>query len=203
LEKNQLQYWFAKTANINLKRAETILEQIGTIINFPEIEWSTNYIIEQTYLDLISATAYDSITRIYEQQVKWYIRRAPIWNPPPVFIVFRKHLSKRVKQELAKLQKTWPKTLDYVMRRSIEMLFEGITIQDEEIFYSQNYFLSSKRYNLLQWRFDNDNENNNDCTTIKFDINYFEYDNEGREIGRILGHNKKESELKNNDSNRK
>ena len=179
------------------------MEQIGTIINYPKIEWSTNYIIEQTYLDLISATASDSITRIYEQQVKWYSRRAPIWNPPPVFVVFRKHLSKRVKQELAKLQKTSPKTLDYVMRRSIEMLFEGITKQDEEIFYSRNYFLSIKRYNLLQWRFDNDNENNNDCTTIKFDINYFEYDNEGREIGRILDHNKKESELKNNDNNRR
>jgi len=201
--KNQLQYLFAKTASINLKRAETILEQIGTIINFPKIEWSTNYIIEQTYLDLISATAYDGITRIYEQQVKWYSRRAPIWKASPVFVVFRKHLSKRVKQELAKLQKTWPKTLDYVMRRSIEMLFEGITKQDEEIFYSRNYFLSIKRYNLIQWRFDDDNENNNDCTTTKFDINYFEYDNKGIEIGRILDHNKKESELKNNDNNRR
>jgi hypothetical protein len=194
--KNQLQYLFAKTASINLKRAETILEQIGTIINFPKIEWSTNYIIEQTYLDLISATAYDGITRIYEQQVKWYSRRAPIWKPSPVFIVFRKHLSKRVKLELAKLQKMSPETLDYVMRRSIEMLFEGITKQDEEMFYSRNYFLSIKRYNLLQWRFDNDDENNNDCTTLRFEINYFEYNNEGREIGRILDHNNKESELK-------
>ena len=119
------------------------------------------------------------------------IVRAPIWKPAPVFVVFRKHLSKRVKQELAKLQKISPKTLDYVMRRSIEMLFEGITKQDEEIFYSRNYFLSIKRYNLLQWRFDNDNENNNECnSTITFEINYFEYDNEGREIGRILDHNK-------------
>jgi hypothetical protein len=172
------------------------LEQICTIINYPQFEWSTNYIIEQTYLDLISASAFDGITRIYEQQVKWYSRRAPIWKPPPVFIVFRKHLSKRVKQELAKLQKTSPETLDYVMRRSVEMLFEGITQQDEEIFYSRNYFLSIKRYNLLQWRFDNDDENNNDCTTLRFEINYFEYNNEGREIGRILDHNKKECELK-------
>ena len=201
--KNQLQYLSVANVSINSKRAETILEQIGTIINFPKFEWSTNYIIEQTYLDLIDATAYDGITRIYEQQVKWYNRRAPIWKPSPIFVVFRKHLSKRVKQELATLQKTSPQTLEYVMRRSIEMLFEGITKQDEEIFYSRNYFLSIKRYNLLQWRFDNDNENNNDCTTIKFDINYFEYDNEGREIYRIFDHNKKESELKNNDNNRR
>ena len=55
-------------ANINLKRVETILGQICTIINYPKFEWSTNYIIEQTYLDLISATASDGITRIYEQQ---------------------------------------------------------------------------------------------------------------------------------------
>jgi hypothetical protein len=172
------------------------LEQICAIINYPKLEWSTNYLIEQTYLDLISATSYDSITRIYEQQVKWYSRRAPTWKPPPVFVVFRKHLSKRVKQELAKLQKISPKTLDYVMRRSIEMLFEGITEQDEEIFYTRNYFLSIKRYDVLQWRFDNDNESNNDCTTLTFDISYFEYNNEGREIGRILDDNKKESEVK-------
>ena len=177
-------------ANINLTRGETILEQICTIINYPKFEWSTNYIIEQTYLDLISATASDGITRIYEQQAKWFNRRAPIWKPAPVFVVFRKHLSKRVKQELAKLQKISPKTLDYVMRRSIEMLFEGITRQDEELFYSRNYFLSIKRYNLLQWRFDNDDENNNECNSLTFEINYFEYDNEGREIGRILDHNK-------------
>ena len=173
-----------------------ILEQIGTIINFPKIEWSINYIIEQTYLDLICATASDGITRIYEQQAKWFNRRAPIWKPAPVFVVFRKHLSKRVKQELAKLQKTWPKTLDYVMTRSIEMLFEGITKQAEEIFYSRNYFLSIKRYNLLQWRFDNNNENNNDYTTKTFDINYFEYNNDGREINRIFDHNKKEGAKK-------
>ena len=179
------------------------MEQISTIINYPKFEWSTNYLIEQTYLDLISATDCDSITRIYEQQVKWYSRRAPIWNPPPVFVVFRKHLSKRVKQELVKLQKTSPETLDYVMRRSIEMLFEGITQQDEEIFYSRNYFLSIKRYNLLQWRFDDENENNNDCTIRTFEINYFEYNNEGREIGRILDPEKKEDELKRNDKNRR
>jgi hypothetical protein len=189
--KNQSPYLFAKTAHINSKRAETILEQIGTIINYPEIEWSTNYIIEQTYMDLISATASDGITRIYEQQAKWYSRRAPIWKPSPIFVIFRKHLSKRVKKELAKLKKTWPKTLDYVMNRCIEMLFEGITKQDEEIFYSRNYFLSIKRYNLLHWKFDND-EINNDCQTLKFDINYFVYDNNGREIGKILDYCKKE-----------
>jgi hypothetical protein len=177
---------FAKTVNINLKRVETILEQICAIINYPKLEWSINHIIEQTYSDLICATACDSITRIYEQQVKWYSRRVPIWNPPPVFVVFRKHLSKRVKQELAKLAKISPKILDYVMRRSIEMIFEGITEQDEEIFNSRNYFLSIKRYSLLQWRFDNDNENNNNCTNLTFDINYFEYNNEGREIDRIF-----------------
>jgi hypothetical protein len=178
------------------------LEQIGTIINYPKIEWSTNYIIEQIYLDLKSATASDGITRIYEQQARWYSRRASIWNPPPTFVIFRKHLSNSVKKELAKLKKTLPKTLDYVMNRSIEMLFEGITKQDEEIFYSRNYFLSIKRYNLLQWRFDNDNEINNDSLTLKFDINYFVYDNEGREIGRILDYCTKE-EIKKNDENRK
>ncbi len=165
------------------------MEQICTIINYPKIEWSLNYIIEQNYLDLISATAYDGITRIYEQQAKWFIRRASIWKPPPVFVVFRKHLSKRVKQELAKLQKTSPETLDYVMRRSIEMLFEGITKQDEEIFYSRNYFLSIKSYNLLRWRFDSDDEYSVNCMNLNYDINYLEYNNEGKAIGRILDFN--------------
>jgi hypothetical protein len=165
------------------------LEQICTIINYPKIEWSLNYLIEQNYLDLISATAYDGITRIYEQQAKWFIRRAQIWKPPPVFVVFRKHLSKRVKQELAKLQKTSYKILNDVMRRSIEMLFEGIIEQDEEIFYSRNYFLSIKRYNLLQWKFDSDNEYSVNYMNLNFDINYLEYNNEGKAIGRILDFN--------------
>ena len=83
------------------------------------------------------------------------------------------------------------------------MLFEGITKQDEEIFYSRNYFLSIKRYNLLQWRFDNDNENNNNCTNLTFDINYYEYNNEGREIGRILDDNKKGKLGEGNDNSRR
>ena len=81
-----------RIANINLKRVETILEQIGTIINYPKIEWSTNYIIEQTYLDLISATAYDSITRIYEQQAKWFSRRAPIMEATSCLYCFQETL---------------------------------------------------------------------------------------------------------------
>ena len=166
-----------------------LLEQIGTIINYPKIEWSPNYLIEQNYLDLISATAYDGITRIYEQQAKWFNRRALIWKPSPVFVVFRKHLSKRVKQELAKLQNISSKTLDYVMRRSIEMIFEGITQQDEDIFYSRNYFLSIKRYNLLQWRFDSDEDSDNGMS-LNFDMNYFEYNNQGKTIERILDYNK-------------
>ena len=164
------------------------LERIGTLINFPKFEWSINYLIEQNYLDLISATAYDGITRIYEQQAKWYIRRTQIWKPSPVFVVCRKHLSKRVKQELVKLQKFSPKTLDDVMKRSIEMIFEGITEQDEEIFNARNYFLSIKRYNLIQWRFDTDDEDTDYCMNLNFDINYLYQNKKVIQINRIINH---------------
>ena len=57
----QLQYWFAKAVNINLKRAETVLEQICVIINYLKFEWTTGYIIEKIDYILISVLQNDGI----------------------------------------------------------------------------------------------------------------------------------------------
>jgi hypothetical protein len=63
LVKNQLQYWFAKTVNINLKRAETVLKEILAIINYPKLEWTAGYIIEKVYPILISVLQNDDISQ--------------------------------------------------------------------------------------------------------------------------------------------
>ena len=78
--KNQLQYLFAKTASINL-RAQTILEQMSTIINYPKLEWTKNYLIEHIYIVLISILQNDGITRKYETRARWLIRRINSGNP--------------------------------------------------------------------------------------------------------------------------
>ncbi len=59
MEKNQLQYWFAKVANINSKGVETVLEQICALINYPKFEWTSGYIIEKFYHLLIFVTQND------------------------------------------------------------------------------------------------------------------------------------------------
>ncbi len=43
-----------ESCNINLKRAETVLEQICVIINYLKFEWTSGYIIEKIDYILIS-----------------------------------------------------------------------------------------------------------------------------------------------------
>lgn len=82
------------------------------------------------------------LRRLYEQQAIYKMYRMPIYRPPPVFVVYLKHLDDRLKQELAKLDK-WSK--DYVMKEAIGRIFEHID--------RRFYFLSAKP--LLDWRLEN------------------------------------------------
>lgn len=79
------------------------------------------------------------LRRLYEQQAIYKMYRMPIYRPPPVFVVYLKHLDDRLKQELAKLDK-WSK--DYVMKEAIGRIFEHID--------RRFYYLSAKP--LLDWR---------------------------------------------------
>ena len=82
------------------------------------------------------------LRRLYEQQAIYKMYRMPIYRPPPVFVVYLKHLDYRLKQELAKLDK-WSK--DYVMKEAIGRIFEHVD--------RRFYFLSAKP--LLEWRLEN------------------------------------------------
>ena len=82
------------------------------------------------------------LRRLYEQQAIYKMYRMPIYRPPPVFVVYLKHLDYRLKQELSKLDK-WSK--DYVMKEAIGNIFEHID--------RRFYYLSAKP--LLDWRLEN------------------------------------------------
>ena len=179
--KNQLQYLFAKTASINLKRAETILEQIGTITNYPKLEWTKNYLIEHIYIVLISVLQNDGITRKYETRARWLIRRINLWKPSPVFIIYRKDFPKNIWIKIIALQKQSPKILDYVITRALEMIFECIEETEEPIFNGNYYLFSVKRTKSLKWRFDNEEDQKNDPDS-KYVIDYPYYTSNGIEL---------------------
>ena len=72
--KNQLRYLSVANVNINLKRAETVLEQICVIINYLKFEWTTGYIIEKIYYILISVLQNDGIALTILSQNKETIK---------------------------------------------------------------------------------------------------------------------------------
>jgi hypothetical protein len=167
----------------NKKFAQPI--QIAAITYFPKYTWTTSYTIEQVHIELISTICVnDGITLRYEKRAKWLIRRISIWRPPPDFIIYRKDLSKRVLAELQYILKFSPETVDYIMKKAIEMIFMGLAETEEPVFNREYYLWSIKPYNLLKWRFDRKEDQETDPDS-KYNINYFCYDSNGNEIGRI------------------
>jgi hypothetical protein len=156
----------------------------GAIVCYPKFVWTTNYFIEQVYLCMIKARDKDGITRRYEKRAKWFLRRINLWDSSPEFIIYRKDFSKRVYQELIKYKRESPITLNYVITSALEDLFESIQETDEPVF-DGDYYLMSKKYKLLKWRFDREDDQESDLDS-KYDINYPLYDNAGIEIGEIL-----------------
>ena len=77
--KNQLRYLSVADVNINLKRAETVLEQICVIINYLKFEWTTGYINEKIYYILISVLQNDDIALTILDQNKETIKDEIIW----------------------------------------------------------------------------------------------------------------------------
>ena len=175
---------------INLKISDNLRKkginiQIAAITYFPKYAWTISYLIEQIYMDLISTISInDGVTLRYEKRAKWLIRRISIYRPPPEFIIYRKDLSKRILEELERLLISSPETLDYVVKRAIEMIFMGLDEVEEPIFNNRYYLWSIKPYNLLKWRFDRKKDQETDPDN-KYDINYFYYDSNGNEIGQI------------------
>ena len=177
-------YFFVKIVFLNLKRAETILTRIGTIINYPNFEMNISYLIEQIFIVLISVLQDDGITRKYEARARWLIRRFNLWLPPPVFIIYRRDFPKEIWREITALQKKCPKTLDYVITRALEMIFDCLEESEESIFNRNYYLLSVKTAKSLKWRFDNKNDLTNDPDS-KYHIYYPYYNDNGIEFNKF------------------
>ena len=190
-------YFFVKIVFPNLKRVKTTLTRIGTIINYPNLEMNISYLIEQIFIVLISVLQDDGITRKYETRARWLIRRFILWKPPPVFIIYRRDFPKDIWIKIVSLYEKSPKTLDYVITRALEMIFDCIEETEEPIFNRNYYLLSIKRSKLLTWRFDKIEDQTADSDS-KYDINYDCYINDGQiaEKG-ILDQNKDSMKKKN------
>ena len=177
-------YFFVKIVFPNLKRVKTTLTRIGTIINYPNLEMNISYLIEQIFIVLISVLQDDGITRKYEAKARWLIRRFNLCLPPPVFIIYRRDFPKEIWREITALQKKYPKTLDYVITRALEMIFDCLEESEESIFNRNYYLLSVKTAKSLKWRFDNKDDLTNDPDS-KYPINYPYYNNNGIEFNRF------------------
>jgi hypothetical protein len=160
------------------------LGRIGTIINYPRFIWNSNNLIEQIYIDLISAKEKDGITRKYEKRAKWLIRRIRLFELSLPFIIYKMDLSYQVKKELAEIGKANYKYMKSLVNRAIEMIFEGLDETNEPIFNNRHYLLSIKRYNKLEWRFDKEEDKEND-SDLKYEISYSGYNSEGIVIGKV------------------
>jgi hypothetical protein len=79
------------------------------------------------------------LRRLYEEQARYKMYRIPVFRPPPVFVVYLKHLDARLKKELANLDFL---SRDFVIREAIGRICEQVD--------RRFYLLSVKP--LLQWR---------------------------------------------------
>lgn len=82
------------------------------------------------------------LRRLYEEQARYKMYRVPVFLPPPIFVVYLKHLDDRLKKELANLDR---ESKDFVMREAIGRICEQINKQ---------FFLLSVKP-LLKWRLEN------------------------------------------------
>jgi len=82
------------------------------------------------------------LRRLYEEQARYKMYRIPVFRPPPIFIVYLKHLDDRLKKELANLDR---ESKDFVMREAIGRIYEQVNKQ---------FFLLSVKP-LLKWRLEN------------------------------------------------
>jgi hypothetical protein len=82
------------------------------------------------------------LRRFYEEQARYKMYRIPVFRPPPVFVVYLKHLDEGLKKELSNLDR---ESKDFVMKEAISRIFEQV---------DKRFFLLSVKP-LLRWRFEN------------------------------------------------
>ena len=79
------------------------------------------------------------LRRLYEEQARYKMYRIPVFRPPPVFVMYLKHLDDRLKKELANLDR---QSKDFVIREAIGRICEQVD--------RRFYLLCVKP--LLKWR---------------------------------------------------
>jgi hypothetical protein len=79
------------------------------------------------------------LRRFYEEQARYKMYRIPIFRPPPVFVVYLKHLDHRLKHEISTLDR---ENRDFVLREAISKIFCQL---------DERFFLLSVKP-LLKWR---------------------------------------------------
>jgi hypothetical protein len=79
------------------------------------------------------------LRRLYEEQARYKMYRVPVFFPPPIFVVYLKHLDDRLKKELANLDR---QSKDFVIREAIGRICEQV---------DKRFFLLDAKP-LLKWR---------------------------------------------------
>jgi hypothetical protein len=93
-------------------------------------EWTTEFVVDQLHFHL--ETFIDgSKEKKYQKRAKDLLYRIPVYIPVPPFIVYRKDLSDRLKDELADYSE---KAREDILKAAIGRIFENI---------DQRYFLQS------------------------------------------------------------
>ena len=82
------------------------------------------------------------LRRLYEEQARYKMYRISVFRPPPVFVVYLKHLDNRLKKELANLDR---QSKDFVIREAIDRICEQVN----------KHFLLLSVKPLLKWRLEN------------------------------------------------
>jgi len=70
-------------------------------------------------------TGTDVLRRFYEEQARYKMYRIPVFRPPPVFVVYLKHLDEGLKKELSNLDR---ESKDLVMKEAISRIFEQVEV---------------------------------------------------------------------------
>jgi hypothetical protein len=82
------------------------------------------------------------LRRLYEEQARYKMYRIPVFRPPPIFVIYLKHLNDRLKRELANLDR---ESRDYVVKEVIGRIFELV---------DKRFFMLNVKP-LLKWRLEN------------------------------------------------
>ncbi len=102
------------------------------------VEWTTERLIDEVFLSLMSVKEKDEegiIRRKYEEQARHKMYRMVVNRPPPIFNISLNDLDGKVKRELAKRDKILRES---IIKEAVERIFEIVD--------SRYFLLSAKQF---------------------------------------------------------